>query len=486
MAQIQSGASADLLTIDPTAKAARALLYDGAGNPLAVKNGVNLPALGQAGLVIAGVNDGSSRVLRLDRFGNMRIGQEQLLFRDSAETGAVSGTPIAPNLGQWTTAVSGFAVGLPTVNGNQLTATTVTTSGAYAIATSQRQFQKMQKCPLFYRRRGRNVQVANTVSEFGFGAPSTTVAMVSNSAHWRFGSDGSVVPVLTYNNSEQVGTNIAGSLSNANYYTWDIIVDDDAVLFVCQDSQTGQSISEQTIFVSRAAPKVWSLSRLPIFERVYNSGTPASAPTILFSDVYVCSYDLFANKPWPQQIALASQGGIEVYPGAFVAANSQNANYANSAAPASATLSNTAAGYTTLGGQWQFAAVAGAETDYALFGFTVPTGFTLAVTGIHISTFNMGAAVATTPTLLQWGVANNSSAVSLATAGLTRLALGAQSLAVGAAVGAVASPDLDVTFDAPLITHGGRIFHIILKMPVGTATASQVVRGVAAVKGYFE
>jgi len=48
------------------------------------------------------------------------------------------------------------------------------------------------------------------------------------------------------------------------------------------------------------------------------------------------------------------------------------ANYANSAAPASATLSNTAAGYTTLGGQFQFAAVAGAETDYALFAYTVP------------------------------------------------------------------------------------------------------------------
>lgn len=49
------------------------------------------------------------------------------------------------------------------------------------------------------------------------------------------------------------------------------------------------------------------------------------------------------------------------------------ANYANTAAPASATLSNTAAGYTTLGGQFQFAAVAG-ETDYALFAFLVPAG----------------------------------------------------------------------------------------------------------------
>ncbi len=103
-------------------------------------------------------------------------------------------------------------------------------------------------------------------------------------------------------------------------------------------------------------------------------------------------------------------------------APAQTANYANTAAPASATLSNTAAGYTTLGGQWQFAAVAGAETDYALFGFQVTAAAAasanknLFITGIRIEAVNTGAAVATTATLLQWGLAVGGTAVSLATA----------------------------------------------------------------------
>jgi hypothetical protein len=41
------------------------------------------------------------------------------------------------------------------------------------------------------------------------------------------------------------------------------------------------------------------------------------------------------------------------------------ANYANSAAPASASLANATAGYMTLGGKFQFAAVGGAATKYA-------------------------------------------------------------------------------------------------------------------------
>ena len=63
----------------------------------------------------------------------------------------------------------------------------------------------------------------------------------------------------------------------------------------------------------------------------------------------------------------------------------------------SAVLSNTAAGYTTLGGQFQFAALVGAETDYALFAFQVPLAAAgggnrnLVIRGVRIETFNMGA-----------------------------------------------------------------------------------------------
>lgn len=479
-----AGYSGVVQEVDATSRAGRSTLYDPTGNLIIGADGQNLPT-NPYGLLTAGSNDGTFRLFRSDRAGNMRMGMERLLFRDTAESVAVSGTPIAPNLNQWSTAVSGFAVGLPIATGNQLTATSVTTSGSYAIATSLRSFQKVMKQPLFYRRRGRNVIYTNTCAEFGFGIPATTTAIIPNSAHWRYTSSGQVLPVLTYASGEITGVDISASLNSANYYTWDIIVDDDSVLFVCQDVTTGHSISEQTLHIGSAARSTWQATHLPIFERVYNSGTAAQAPTVLFSDIYVASLDIHHAAAWNHQLVGATQGGAEVYPGAFVAANAQTAQYANSAAASNATLGNTAASYTTLGGNWQFAAVAGAETDFPLFGFTVPAPFTLYVTGIRISSFNFGAAVATTPSLLQWAVANNSSAVSLATAGLTRTTVGVQSFAVGAAVGAAAS-DIDMAFETPLRTDGGRIFHVILRMPVGTNTASQVLRGMVAVRGYFE
>lgn len=173
------------------------------------------------------------------------------------------------------------------------------------------------------------------------------------------------------------------------------------------------------------------------------------------------------------------------------------ANYANSTAPTSATLSNTAAGYTTLGGQFQFAAVAGAETDYALFAFQVPaattavTGRNLIIRGIWIDTYNTGAAVATTSTLLQWALGVGSTAVSLATtdAAATRaravIPLGSQYFAIGAPVGANTNR-IDVNLDAPLVVEPSTYLHVILKMPIGTATASQIIRGVVGINGYFE
>ena len=169
----------------------------------------------------------------------------------------------------------------------------------------------------------------------------------------------------------------------------------------------------------------------------------------------------------------------------------QTANHANSTSPSSATLSNTAAGYSTLGGRWQFAAVAGAATDYALFAYQVPTNYRLWIDGITIHTVNTGAAVATTAHILDWSLGINSTAVSLATTdsgstyGPRRVPLGIQSLIVGAAIGAAAEP-IRVKFPTALAVEPSRYAHLILQMPVATATAMQVIRGDALVHGWFE
>jgi hypothetical protein len=214
------------------------------------------------------------------------------------------------------------------------------------------------------------------------------------------------------------------------------------------------------------------------------------------SDVAVISRDLANNRSWETCRAGMEQSSVNNARGA---AAGQTANYANTAAPASATLSNTAAGYATLGGQFQFAAVAGAETDYALFGFQVPlpsaaaAGKNLVIRGVRIEAVNVGAAVGATATVLQWGLGVGSTAVSLATADSAtagtraprRITLGMQVLPALGAIGQMAAP-VAVGLDAPLYVAAGTFVHVILKMPVGLATASQIIRGTVMINGYWE
>jgi hypothetical protein len=160
----------------------------------------------------------------------------------------------------------------------------------------------------------------------------------------------------------------------------------------------------------------------------------------------------------------------------------QTALFANSTVAGTASLSNTTASYTELGGKFLFASIVGAETDHALFGYTVPTTHRFVCTGIAIDT-TVAVALTTTASILEWGLGINSSAVSLATVGLTRIALGSQAFVASAAVGIQGEPIVR-QFASPLVTQPGRIFHVIMREPVGAATGT--FRGSVMVNGYFE
>lgn len=67
-----------------------------------------------------------------------------------------------------------------------------------------------------------------------------------------------------------------------------------------------------------------------------------------------------------------------------------------------------------------------------------------------------------------------------------RITLGTQAFPVGAAIGADAGKRIDVNLDAPVVVEPGTFLHVILKMPVGTATASQIIRGVVGINAYWE
>lgn len=228
---------------------------------------------------------------------------------------------------------------------------------------------------------------------------------------------------------------------------------------------------------------------LPVFVRTYTAAVaPAIAIKLQCSAIQASNGGADLNRLWPTQQVGMGNSSVQAPSGSTVG---QTANYVNSTAPVAGALANITAAYATLGGQFSFAAVAGAETDYALFAYPVPVGQTLVVRGIWIDTMNTGAAVATTATWLQWSLGVGCSAVTLATAegaaakAPARLALGNQVFPIAAAIGAQAQR-LDVNLDTPIVVNSGEYLHIIVKMPLGTATASQIIRGVVGVNGFFE
>lgn len=332
------------------------------------------------------------------------------------------------------------------------------------------------------------VPAANTVIEIGFFdvAAATTVALLDG-VFFRI-NDG-VMTGVACNNASETATAAFAALPSFNVmHKYVIAVGERVVEFWIDE------VLYATLAIPAGNGQPLASGSTPVAVRVYNKGTaPATATGVRVSDITVSLADYHTSKPWSAQMAGMGLMGIQ---GASGMTQGSTANMVNSTVPATATLSNTAAGYATLGGQFQFAAVVGAETDYALFGYLVPaataaiTGRQLYVTGVSIDTFNTVVAVATTATALQWSLGIGSTGVSLATAEAAaakaprRIPLGVQSFPVAAAVGAVASPVV-ANFE-PLCVNTGEYVHVILKVPIGTATATEIFRGTVRIHAYWQ
>jgi hypothetical protein len=451
-------------------------LFDAAGNPISKTEG-GAYSSSQGFLPIGGVNDGVYRPIRVGRSGGIASTKYTPLIEYLLYTAALPPAWLAP--------ATTMTVTHSITAGTLLNASAIGTLNTNAAIASMQAVPKMQRAPVMSRTRARLIKGGtNGVAEIGVcstQAPGS--AIVPNGFFFQYAADGSLKPVIVFNSAVvDAGVDFVASIDSTRYYTWDIIADDNSINFVVQDSTTGAIITDQTLSIGSDANRLGSLPYFFASARAYVGGVAnvGAATQIYVADMTVGILDLDAGKPWAHAMAGMGKGSV-VNPTVALA---QLENYANTAAPASATLSNTAAGYTTLGGQFQFAAVAGAETDYALFAFTVPVGVKLNVTEINIDTFNLGAAVATSATLLQWFAGVDGAAVTLASNNFRKV-LGAQSFPIGAAIGAQA-PVVSRQFQTPLVTNSGRVFHVGLKMPLGTATASQIIRGLVSINGYFE
>lgn len=469
MAIILDGSGSGGLKINSGSKGANVELVDASGNAI-LYNKNDQPAA-PVGLLGFGRNDETMLPVRVDRLGSMGQAAFMPTFFDSFD-----GVTVSPD--RYFITSTSMVAAQSTAGGIQFNSGNITTASTGYLLSTFRRFNKLMKSPLFGRFRARfDWQATGSIMEVGFGDASASTGVNANGAYFQVTNTGVLQPVVSYNGTDITGTGI--TYSTTAFYILDIWIDDDAIVFTVQDSNTGLIISRQNITLPLTAVRFWAVTGVQGMMHQYQTTAPSAASKMYVSDVCIGLLDALIGKSAPHVHASAGRNTW-----ANPSTGAQLHQWANSAEPTSATLLNTAASYTTLGGKFQFAAVAGAVTDYALFGFTVPTPFNLAITGVTIDAWNTGAAVATTPSLLTWALAVNSTAVSLATATALRVPLGSQSFPVAAAIGANVE-QINKQFQSPIVVGGGRFLHVVLRMPVGTATASQVLAGMVGFEGYF-
>lgn len=425
----------------------------------------------QAGAMV--LYDPTGNAYSLTEQGGLLTSQDTLLLYEQVDGAALNTNVWTYSLANMTLAQAAGFISLNSGN--------ITTVSSYAILNSIKALPLYGDLPLKITINARVPMQpeANAVVELGIGTASGT-SVPTDGCFFRWGTAGDFRAVINYGGSETQSAPLTAPASNM-MTLFQIVVVENHVQFFINDVL----VADVTVPNAQAYPT--NAGRQTVFARVYTSGVqPSIAPRLDIGQVIVAQQDMVQNKLWEDVLAGMGRGAYQSPVSAF----GQTANHANSSAPASAVLSNTAAGYTTLGGKFQFAAVGGAATDYALFAFQVPANYQLFVKEVAISTGVTGAAIVTA-TILDWAIGVNASAVSLATVdgpgtwAPRRVPLGMQGFIALAGIGAMAN-DVRRQFDVPLVVDGGRYLHIILQIPSGAATGSLVFRGTLTVNGYFE
>lgn len=452
---------------------------------------VNLPANpDDAGCARIVTIDG--KAIDVTENGYLRVSQAVLSVFDQIEG-------VAVNTNLWNPSdVSGMTItqGSNLIN---LNAGAVTTINSYANLVSQKSIPLYGSIPCLPEITATvvNLPEANATGELGMGTVSHGSAP-SDGAYFRWSPSGGFYAIINNGGVETASANLAGQTFTdpdgtvltlppttivTHIYAFEIV--DDQVIFSIDD------IEVVTVKVPSGQSYPFNGGRQQLFARLYIGGSaPSLAPKMSVGQASTKYEDLQQNRAWGELLASLGRGAYQ----SPVTPFGQTANHANSTSPVtpSPIPSNVAAGYPTLGGRWQIAAVAGAATDLIIFGFQNPTGFQLFINSIALSTISMGAlGSAVTPTIMDWSLGINSSALSLATAdgagtwAPRRIPLGMQVFGLTAAIGAMAA-DIIRRFETPLVVDSGRYVHVILQVPTGVATASQILRGDVAINGYFE
>lgn len=408
----------------------------------------------------------------------------------------------AQNTAAWKSAATtysfGFTGGYVVFNNGS-----VTTASAAQIYQSTRTYPLAGQSPLIADFSGQVTAALplNTTIELGFFSAdlTSTPFTPTDGVFYRLTSAGAV-GVLSYGGVETVTAVIypaAAVVPNSNL-NFRIIITQDFVEFWGADT-TGIQAMLIRVATPAANGQPSSSAALPISFRQANSATAASASQQLkISDVTVTMGDISTNKPWAHQMA---GDGQMAYQGQNGGTMGSTALYTNSlAAGTGAVMTNTTAALGTgLGGQFSALPTLAAGSDGILCSYQNPanttsvTGRTLYITGVKIqgavTTVLVGNA---TPTIFALSLAYGHTAVSMATAEAAaakaprRIALGYETYAAAAALGAVGSQNgVYMPFASPVTVNAGEFIAICAKN-VGVVTVSGVITFLVTFDGYYE
>lgn len=429
----------------------------------------------------------------------LRVGIDTLLLNATFAGSATSANAIQQDVWKQTATTMTASAGSTVSGFLQLNASNITTVTTGIQYQTYAVYPALACYPTYYEFEARTVNggsASGKVIELGLGltTDAKTAGLLDGIA-FRWTAAGEFRGVISINGVETITSALPIPTDNV-VHRFTITYNVDWVTFwVDNEAQARLQVPSNAV-----GPTLQP--NLPVLMRIYNNVAPSLAARLEVATVYVSQGSTNYQKPWAAVCSGMGQHASNVPYGTAVGETTNGANA--SALPSAAAGSNTAAmtGCTTLGGFAQMNAQAGsvaAAGDMIMFSYQVPAQTAtqgskrLAILGVRISTVNLGAAVATTATVLLFGLAWGHTAVSLATADAVgakaprHLKVGIQSAAIGTAIGQVYSPEnLMMQFGTPIFVNPGEFIAVTCRFLVGTATASQVVGCSCGFDGYWE
>lgn len=425
----------------------------------------------------------------------LRMGLDTIKFSDTFNA-------VAQNTAKWSYTFATLTAAQPGAGTVNFSTVQGTTSAHGAFMQTHEYFPLVNTAPLavqFHAGQFTAAMASGEVWLMGLGLPSAAVTRPTDGV-WLKLTSGGLVGVIAFNGSE-VESGVLypfASLVVGTVYRFTLVIGEEVVQYWLDD----QALGEQIIPTSNGMP--WLSGSAPAYMQKYNTGAVSNTNTMRVARVGVSIMDIATNQPWSHQMASQGLMGYQGINGGTMGTSASLPNATAATTVTGGALSQTVPIKTGLGGEAGIQAAA-AGIDGCVTAFQNPTGGinqtarNLIITGLRIDAVNIGAAVATTASIIQWSLAYGATGAAIpslaqaetgsfvtATAkAWRRIALGLQSWLVAAAVGTPAE-QITLKFDSPVVVHPGQWVAAVAKFIVGTATASQVLWCTVSFDAHYE